>query len=294
MTIRSLLILALLAGCASLSASGFQSLESGVDARSAALGFTLATGGGDPVAGFGNPAALVQGPGRTVSFTLNHWAQAVQSGHAGLVFSGQDAAFGLSLYYSEIGEIEHRIVPSRDPIGTFSAHDFVTGLSYGLRVLPGVSAGVSLRSYYQKIYLEDAWGLGGDLGVLWSLPDRMTRIGGAVQHVGRSGVLKNERIALPTTFRIGASRTLALSSLSGMVLVEAVVERDAPFHFHTGVELVWDELLCLRAGYLSGYETRNVTFGAGFRFRHYALDYTVAPFQSGLGDMHLLSALFLW
>ncbi|NQT24385.1 PorV/PorQ family protein [candidate division KSB1 bacterium] len=289
-----ILLLFLATGLTSTFASGFQSLESGVDSRSASMGFTGVAMQDDPIAGFGNPAAILQGPIRSASFSMNNWIQDMQSGSASLVISKEKSALGLSMYYSEIGEIEHRLGPSENPIGTFSSHDFIMGLSYARMIVPGVSAGVTLRSYYQKIYMDDAWGVGGDLGVMWSLPDRKTRFGGVIQHIGKSGALIEEDIELPTTARIGVSRLFSFQKIQGQVQIDAVKERDAPFHLHAGLELGWAELLYLRTGVLSGYETRDFTFGLGFRIQQYGIDYAIVPFKSGLGDVHLLSVLFKW
>lgn len=290
----ALLILFLAAGSGLLFASGFQSLESGADARSAAMGFTGVALQDIPVAGFGNPASLLQGRIRIVSFSLNKWIQDVQTSHAGLVISGEKTAFALSLYYSEIGGIEHRIGPSEQPIGIFSSNDFVTGLSYARMIVPRISAGVTLRSYYQKIFMDDAWGAGGDLGVTWSLPDQNTRIGGVIQHVGRSGNLRAEPIELPATLRLGVSHRLVFRQIQGQIQIDAVMERDAPFHLHGGLELRWMDYFYLRTGYASGYEIRDFTFGTGFRFKKYGLEYAFIPFKSSLGDVHQLSVSFQW
>jgi len=294
MMFRHFFITLLFAGCSLLFASGFQSLESGVDARSASMGFTHTAMQDDPVAGFGNPAALFQGPVKTVCFSMNNWIQDMRSGNAGLVISSEHDAFGLSLYYSEIGEIEHRIGPSPTPIGTFSSSDFVLGVGYAREIVPAVSVGLSIRSYYQKIYVDEAWGVGGDLGMTWVLPDQKSRIGIAIQHLGKAGALKQENLELPTVIRVGASRGVAFKKIQGQIQLDAVAEKDAPFHLQAGLELGWAEYFFLRAGYLSGYETRDMTFGLGFRIRHYRLDYALVPFRSGLGDVHMLSILFHW
>lgn len=44
--------------------------------------------------------------------------------------------------------------------------------------------------------------------------------------------------------------------------------------------------LSLRAGYQTGYDEKNFSFGLGITYRNFHLDYAFVPYQSDLGSAH--------
>jgi hypothetical protein len=279
--------LLLILSCQALWAAGFTSLQTGPDARGAAMGFTGVSSSRGATALYWNPALLTGSHSPEAALSINRWIQGVQTGAFGFARSG----FGLSLHYSQVGDIEHRITPSEEPLGTFSSTDAIIGVAYARPISSTLSFGVKLNGYYEKIYLDEATGIGCDLGFVWLSPVPNLRTGAAIQHVGGTGRLRDSALELPVTLRVGADYAIPGPGGTWEAAAEIVQIRDADLHFHVGLEWTGSELIALRAGYQSGYETRGLTAGVGFQFQRIQISYGYIPFQSGLGDAHILTVV---
>jgi hypothetical protein len=272
-----------------LWAASFTSLQTGTDARSAAMGFTGSAFSQGATALHWNPALLAESPSTEAALSLNRWIQGVQTG----AFAFSHAGFGLSLHYSQVGDIAYRIVPSELPIGTFSSTDAVIGIAFARRLSSRFSAGVKLNGYYEKIYLDEATGIGCDAGVVWLSPVRNLHLAAVIQHLGFTGKLRKESLVLPLTLRGGAAYQTAGPGGFWTGTIELVQIKDSNLHLHAGLE--WTGYgLSLRAGYQSGYETRGFTAGLGFQRDRIGISYGYIPFQSSLGDAHILTVVFSW
>jgi hypothetical protein len=64
---------------------------------------------------------------------------------------------------------------------------------------------------------------------------------------------------------------------------------DYEAHIHLGAEGWLHPKAAVRAGYMTGYDTRNFTAGATFKHRNLGVDYAFVPFSSNLGNSHLLN-----
>lgn len=177
MHIRLLTILALVALSLPAQAAKYagEFLDLGVGARPIALGGAYVAGGGDVLSGYYNPAGLssLRNPqaafmhAETFGELLNHDyidARPVGSGDDG-------AAMALSLFRLGGGGI---IVTGRDQTGRFyqvseeSHADYAGYVSYGRRFGERLAAGISAKLIYRDILDESAFGLGLDLGALYS------------------------------------------------------------------------------------------------------------------------------
>lgn len=271
-----------------LAASSYQSLLTGADARGAAMGFTGIGSHPGTVGMIWNPALMHGAGSRDALLSVNRWIQGVQTGVVG--YSQRN--FGLSVHYTQIGEIEHRIGPGSQALGTFSANDFVASAGLSKQIRDDLFVGLLLKSYYEKIYVDESWGLGGDMGVIWQPENQPWRFGAVVQNVGRGGKLRDENVKLPLTVRAGSSYMHTGLGGQWTAALEMVRVLDSNTHMHAGLEWLWANRLALRAGYQTGYETRGLTAGFGMQFRAIRLGYAFIPFQHGLGDVHVLSLYF--
>ena len=270
--------------------SGFPSLKLGVDARYAAMGNAGTASGFDASAGYRNPAGLIADRRAEAVFTLHRWMQGVKSGFLGLAFKGRESGGSFHLLYTGVPDIEYRTAePSPEPAGRFSSTEMTLGGSVARALTSRLSAGLSLKFYYEKIFVEEALGFGGDFGLSYALSERGIRIGGAIQNIGKTGRLASEPIELPLAVRIGFAAPVAIGPGDCLVLLDAVKEKDSKLHFHGGAEFAWRKLLFLRAGYQTGYETHGFSGGVGISFLKTRLDYSMMPMAKGLGDSHRFS-----
>lgn len=271
-------------------AGGFASLKMGADARASALGMASVASPVNGAASFWNPAGVPLVSGRDLVLTVNQWIQDVKSGFVGFASGNKKHGIGIHLLYTSVPDIEYRTGPTEVPVGTFTSSEMMFGVSYGWHVLHDMYAGIGLKGYYEKIFYHEAWGFGGDLGILWHPEESRLSAGLSLQNLGRTGALNKETIELPLTLRGGLSFAVLQQTHSLNILVDGVQELDSPFHLQGGVEYLWQNRIAIRAGYQSGFEeSRSITGGLGIIQGRFQFDYGYIPFSSGLGDAHQLT-----
>mgnify|MGYP001107562894 CR=1 FL=1 len=131
-----------------------------------------------------------------------------------------------------------------------------------------------------------------DLGVQAIVLPRV-HAGVSVTNIGSDITLRHKNevdsrpIALPTTYRLGASyhgeRFVGASDL---------VVLDDEAHLHVGVERPIHRLFSVRAGYMFNYDSKNITAGASFTKRNFAVDYAFVPYENDLGTSHIINLTF--
>jgi len=273
-------------GTARLAAdTGFQSLRMGADARTGSMAMSGTAMAYGSAALFWNPAGLALRQGGSASFSWQQWFQDVQAGAVGFAWTGDRRGVGLHILYAGADGIEHRIVPSSEPIGTFSWNEFAAGVSYAERY-GRLIWGATLKLLYQKLFVEDAWGAAVDLGVLYQIKENGLRIGAAVVNTGRMQELKEESSPLPSAAKVGAALPFVFFGLPWEAALDGVLEKGEPFHLQGGLECGLFRRLFLRSGYQTRFDNRGFAFGMGMAWNRSRLDYGFQPFRSGLGDSH--------
>ncbi len=268
---------------------GFYSLKYGGDARAGALGMAYTAVSDDGSGGFWNPAGLALLRKQDFIFSIHRWMIDTRGEFVGFGWGGKKSGIGIHILHTEVTGFEYRIVPSPDPVFLFSFHELMAGVSYGRIVADKISIGITLKLLYEKIFTEEAVGMAGDLGIIWQVWEDGLRVGGVLQHVGKTNRLKNEDITLPVTAKVGFALPITIFQNRSFFVLDGVKERGSPFHLHGGIEFGWWNRLFLRLGYQTGYTIYNVTGGMGISWKRYRLNYSYVPFRSGLGDSHRLS-----
>lgn len=249
-------------------------------ARGAALGEAMTAAGGDVTSAFWNPALLLATKGSTFSAQENFFIQG--SDHTFLSFGVQQKKWGsgVALNFRHIGDLELRQTPSSQPLGTFSENEAAFSVGFAYAVTPSLSAGVSGKILYQKLEAYDNFGTGADLGVLYRVNQRLN-VGAAVLNVGPDFKLVSEPSRLPLSLRTGASFLWN----DFLFVSDIVFPRGDNAKTGWGVERTLRNLT-LRAGYQTGHDEKNFSFGLGAGYRNFRLDYAFVPYQSDLGSAH--------
>ncbi|MCJ7813288.1 PorV/PorQ family protein [bacterium] len=268
---------------------GFSSLKLGGDARASALGMAYTAVSNDGSAGYWNPAGLALLRKQDFIFSIHRWMIDTRGEFVGFGWGGDNTGIGVHILHTEVADFEYRIVPSPDPLFLFSIHELIAGVSYGRIVRNKISIGITFKLLYEKIFTEETIGLGADLGILWQVWEDGLRIGGVLQHVGKTTLLKNEDIPLPVTARFGLALPVRIFQNHSLFVLDGVKERGFPFHLHGGIEFGWWDRLFLRLGYQTEYKIHNITGGMGVIWRQYRLNYSYTPYRSGMGDSHHIS-----
>jgi hypothetical protein len=275
--------------------SGLTFLKLGVSGRSVAMGDAMAASVGGAAATHYNPAGLVarEGPGNAeVLFMHKEWIQDTRTEFLGARVGISDpVALGFSVNTTTISDIELRTRPGPAE-GTFTSRYLAAGVSGAYRISEALSAGMSTRFLYEKILVDDASGIGIDLGVQYATPLEGLSVGVVIANLGTMGNLRSESSRLPALMRAGGAFTLPVPSLHGEFLLAA----DGLFIFpesrallNAGAELAVEGIFMARAGYQAGSEGRGLSLGGGIRHGIFSLDYAFSRLNGDLGNGHTIS-----
>ena len=277
--------------------SGFSLLKLGVSGEGVALADAMSTAGGAAAAIY-NPSGLARplagGKSAQIIFTHREWVQDTRTEFLGAsVHLDDENALGVSLQSSTIGEIQIRTRPG-PPEGTFTARTFALGISYARALETDLRVGATLRMLYQKILVDDATGLGVDLGAQYDTGLDGLSLGAALANIGSGGTMREEKTTLPTLARLGGAYRFSLTDVSSEVALAGdlvSVFPDKQSFFNVGGEIRFQDLVAVRGGYQFGSEGRGFSAGLGVSYGIVTLDYAYAPLSSDLGNTHTISLL---
>ena len=174
------------------TSGSFPLLKMAPDARSVALGETGVAGSEGAMAVFHNPALLPFADQSQAAFGYSDWLLDLSIQTAAMLFSYGHFAAGLSVNAFNVPDIERRVLPSDEPIETFSAHDFAGGISLAYR-FDRLSFGVTGRWIHELIYVDEANGFSTDIGGAYYLESWGVMLGAAVRNLGSMEALDEEK-----------------------------------------------------------------------------------------------------
>lgn len=274
--------------------TGLSFLKFGFGARNIAMGDAGSVASNDITALFYNPARLTQSFSNEAIFMHSEWIRDVRSEVGGIKWNMFNLPFAVGFNVTTISDIEVRERPG-DPISTFNANYFYGSLSTGFKIIENFDAGLSLKYIYEGLLSDDSKGIGFDIGVNYSTLIEGLSVSAVVRNLGSMNKLRNESTKLPTEIRAGGNYKFSLteSKLNFITAVEfqKYFETDDT-HFNLGGDINYDNLISLRLGYQTGYESRDFTGGIGIMWGSLKFDYAYLPFSLGLGNANLFSLQF--
>lgn len=274
------------------SSSSSSQLKIPLNARSAALGEATIADESQFSSWLLNPANLFTNGPLNVALTHSQWIQEIQSEFVGAQIPMSFGTIGFSTSATSIPGIEVREGPG-PALGTFSARFTSFQLGIAARPVDILTIGVSAKFLYEKLYSDDATGLGFDVGLLYHTSVKNLQAGISLTNAGSLGQFRTERSSLPTALRGGASYLIEYDDLA--FLTSASISsnlRDHENHISGSIEASYRNLAIVRLGYQSGFVSRGLTAGMGVRYEFVQFDYGFIPFTLGLGDGHLFSLGF--
>ena len=187
---------------------------------------------------------------------------------------------GLGAYYFNHGmdgfEIRDRPGPSQ---GEFKLHQAVIAGGASVRLKNQVNLGLIYKASLEDIYGSTYYTANIlDVGAHWRIKN--WSLGAALNNVS---VAHNEEDELPIAMRFGASRQLTIDRFDVVLAAEADFENGGNRFLHVGAEAGWRRSLFLRLGYMSGHDSRNLTFGLGAAVKRYHVDFALTPMENDLG-----------
>lgn len=277
----------------SFGQNGLSLLTIEAGARPAGMAGAFSSISGEPNGSFYNPAVARGSDKFLASFGHNTFLESIrlETGYFIAPFGSRTTLHG-GIRFAKVSDLEFRNGPSSSPISLFDANDasFKIGITHDFS--KRFSAGISGGWFIEKIEAWRGSAFNVDLGVLASL-SRSLNFGASVTNLGsdltlsNSGFVGSREIPLPTTYRAGFSyRHKKVLGAADFVVA------DDQGHLHLGAETALQQSFSLRAGVMTGYDSKNFTAGTSFVRRNITIDYAFVPFTNELGTSHLFNLTF--
>lgn len=276
--------------------SGLSFLKLGISGRAVAMGEAMSAHASGAAATFYNPAGILLSPpgDQTAEIMVMHkeWIQDARMEFLGVTanLSPVDAV-GVSVNSTTIADIEVRTTPGT-PLATFTARNYAVGASYARQVSDELTVGITGKFLFEKIFVDDASGIGVDLGAQYRTSMEHLTIGLTLANLGTMGSLRNEKTTLPSLLRLGPAYSFGLANLDATVAVAADylnIFPEGKSYVNVGGELFYSSTIAGRIGYQFGSDGRGLTTGIGVSYGLLSLDYAYVPLSEDLGNTHTIS-----
>lgn len=274
--------------------SGMSFLKIGFGARNIAMSDFGVIGVNDLTALNYNPALLTQYESPQLMLTYNQSIQDMSTQLVGASFSLWGVPFAVAVNNTSINDFEIRTQPG-EPQSYFNVHYMFGSISTGFKIYKNLAIGITTKYIYENIFSDEAGGWAYDFGLSYFDVIEGLDIGASYKNIGTLSKLRNKATVLPTDLRFGLSYGLAVNSINSEVIlitgVQKYTETD-DIHLHIGGEFFYDELIAIRLGYMSGYESKGLTTGLGLYWEGINFDYAFTPYSYGLGSSHTISLMY--
>ena len=148
--------------------TGLSFLKFGAGARAIAMGDAYSSVADDATAYIYNPARLNFGNKSNLTLMHNMSAQDLTTDFIAIKYPLSDKlAMGVGFFTTSVTGIQIRNNPGA-VIDNFDTRNLSTGISFGYKVTPNFSLGVTGKYLYEKIYVDEASGLAFDFGTNYS------------------------------------------------------------------------------------------------------------------------------
>ncbi|MGQ9798778.1 MAG: PorV/PorQ family protein [Ignavibacterium sp.] len=274
-----------------------QVLKFNVGPRAIGMGGAFTSVSNDILSTYWNPAGTSSIVSNEAFF--NHTDLYIDIKHDYAAFASNLSDLGtVGLFVSVLSMDEMQVRTIENPEGTgefFDAGALVIGVNYSRYLTENFSIGFNFKYINESIWHMSANGFAIDVGTLYKIPilnefriaASISNFGTKMQLSGRdvtktfaSGStgkdilnvnLELDHFDLPLLFRFGVSADLLKEESSRLtVAVDAVHPNDHSEYINSGLEYSWNEIVFIRGGYNSLFETdseKGLTVGFGLNYR---------------------------
>ena len=270
--------------------TGLSFLKLGVGARSLAMGEAFSSICDDGTAVIYNPARLNSGSNSNVTLMYNSAMQDLTNNFIGAKLKINKLGLGFGLFKTTVSGIEIRTIPGA-PIDKFDAQNLSMNVSLCYEIYNNLSVGVTSKLLYEKIYLDEASGVGFDIGTNF-IKDNLS-ISFVLSNLGSINELKSVSTKLPTAVRFGGAYTFKNNNLNFILALDGFRVLDGGnLHINSGGEVSYKDLLFVRLGYQTAYDNKGITTGVGFKYKSIIMDYAFIPYSDSFGTSSTISLGF--
>ncbi|MBU2573905.1 MAG: PorV/PorQ family protein [Elusimicrobia bacterium] len=285
----------------SAGTASVQSLKIAVDARGVALGEAFSALADGASALDWNPAGLIKIKKQSLSFMHSPYlAGTYMDFFAYAQNAGAVGSWGVAFKYMNYGSIK-KTDSSGVASGGFTPYDMVANVGFATYITgfnkepeERFVLGATGKLVRSQILLADNT-VSADIGILFPyFFDNRFQLAMTAQNIMGTLRYDREEYPLPLILRLGSATKI---NNYFILTADLVAARDNYPFLAMGGEFkisVRKTALFLRGGFntravtdISGF--RNLTFGTGFKYGTYSIDYSLSPFGS-LGSVHRISA----
>uniref|UniRef100_A0A832G737 PorV/PorQ family protein n=1 Tax=Ignavibacterium album TaxID=591197 RepID=A0A832G737_9BACT len=300
-----------------------QVLKFNVGPRAIGMGGAFTSVSNDILSTYWNPAGTASIVSNEAFF--NHTDLYIDIKHDYAAFASNLSDLGtVGLFVSVLSMDEMQVRTIEKPEGTgefFDAGALVVGVNYSRYLTENFTIGFNFKYVNESIWHMSASGFAIDVGTLYKIPilnefriaASISNFGTKMQLSGRdvtktfaSGStgrdilnvnLELDHFDLPLLFRFGVSADLLKDESSRLTAaIDAVHPNDHSEYINSGLEYSWNEIVFIRGGYNSLFETdseKGLTFGFGLNYRlidaiKFKIDYAYQDFGR-LSSIHYFS-----
>ncbi|GIV45988.1 MAG: hypothetical protein KatS3mg036_0806 [Ignavibacterium sp.] len=300
-----------------------QVLKFNVGPRAIGMGGAYTSVSNDILSTYWNPAGTASINSNEVFF--NHTDLYLDIKHDYSAFATNLSDLGtVGLFVSVLSMDEMEVRTIEQPEGTgefFDAGALVIGVNYSRYLTENFSIGFNFKYINESIWHMSANGFAIDIGTLYKIPIlNEFRIAASISNFGTKMQLSGRDVTktfpsgstgrdilnvnfeldhfdLPLLFRFGVSADLIKDENSRLTAgIDAVHPNDHSEYINSGLEYSWNEIVFIRGGYNSLFETdseKGLTLGFGLNYRlidaiKIKLDYAFQDFGR-LTNVHYFS-----
>ncbi len=228
-----------------------------------------------------NPAGLANIARVEIGVSQIQWIEDTSFSYLGVGLPSGNGGLALGMAYFDLGGVDPTGSDGSSLDGTAEAYNFgfVGGYGFDMPNICALSFGLSGHLIQGSFYDETATAIGVNLGALYGLMKDQIQLGLAVRNLGTKfqfGDEGSDEDEQALTFAGGVSYSTAegqISNVELMVGADALMPKDRDVAMAFGGEVWVYDMLALRVGYKTGIEMGNLSYGAGFKYSDFQLDY---------------------
>lgn len=309
--LAALAVLAFTAGPAAADDPGLtvlNFLKIGAGARPEAMGEAFVAVADDASATYWNPAGLLGIQRNNVLGSHLEWIQDLRQEYLAFGARRGRHAVGISFLGLYTDDLEGRTTTG-EPAGSFGFSDNAFSASYAFAVTEDFGVGGTARYVRESLvsvpievdgssesdFVLD--GIAFDLGGSWRTPFAGLTAAAVVRNLGGQVSYDFDNAGsfdLPTTLQAGvAYRRLDFTGGSLTLAGDFVAARGDDGAVRVGAEYAYRGQFLVAAGYKSGLENENISFGLGYT-RKIQVHYAFTPVYNDLGSSHQIQLGYAW
>lgn len=239
------------------------------NARSAGMGDAYAAVGNDLSAVYYNPAGITQIERYAITGSYLKWIVGSEMGTFAIGAKTSAATFAINFAYFSTEEFEE--TTSAQPGGTgrmVKAGDLAAGITIAKQVTDKLSVGGNFRWVQEDLDLQSYSSYDVDFGTLFYTGFRSSRLGMSLRNLGGDKDVIGQIARFPMVFNLSGAAEIYGNlgdPMSITVAVEQMFFTDSINRYHFGAEAWIQNMIALRAGFKTGYDSESWSVGAGLR-----------------------------